>query len=335
MPYNKTAYDTTVGKIVDLRKVKLDHLLREALIDSGLSSRTLGLEPNQNAQAVFVIGGDAAEMQIPPFIHPYLIQNYKNRNYLATDVRLFRNTTDRWQTDKEFEDSIRNKAEYTLTKNRAALTLLWLGDNPSQLRKRFLFAGTVFAAWLSQAITRAYALDYQDQSKLLALGIYYYHCLFTPNTRLEGEAQEAAVVHTIKATKFPAKTVYELFEGLGEFSTIEDFCAEARKVVENVRMRDFNLAMLLTLIRNSWYGTNAKEILSIALEHPPTWISVVYAAITERGYKNSMLAEVAKHYSKQGAAEEFQMNYQVMLSEQIAVLEAAASDDLIIKPFED
>ena len=334
MPYCKTSYDTTVGKISSTVK-KLEQSLKEALVVGELQNRRLGVEKIDQRVAVFLIGGSTDEANVQPFIHPYLIQNFKGQDYLVTDLRLFRTTSQEWLSDKEFEAGVRNKTEYMLAKSRAVLNLLWLDPmEVNRIRARFNFAASVFAAWLSQAISKAYALDFQEQMRIMAVSMYYYYSLFSTENRLEGDALETAVVHTIKTTKFPATEVYSIFESLGEMKNIEDYCTEVSKVIQNVRLRDFNLAMLLTLIRNSWYGSNAKDLLSVALEHPPTWISIVFTTLTERTYKTSSLYKLIEMQGKHGNADEFRMNYAELMKNTVMALEDI-NDELVFRDFEE
>jgi hypothetical protein len=332
MSYCKTSYETSVGKIFNMKE--LDRTLREALITGGLISRSFGVEKVGTQKAVFVIGGSADENQIPPFIHPYLIENFKGEDILVTDIRLFRTTNQEYISEREFESAVRNKTEYALSKARAILSLLWLDPSECEkLRSRFQFAGTVYASWLSQAITRAYALDFQDQTKITALGIYFYHTLFSKENQLTERALETAVIHTIKATKLPAQEVYALFESLGEVGNIEAYCVNVQKVVENIRLKDFSLAMLLTLVKNTWYGTNAKDLLSVALEHPPTWIAIVFSTLTERGYKGSTLFKVIEFSARRGNSDEFRMNFLELLKSSAVALESL-NEELIFPEFE-
>lgn len=140
MSYCKTSYETSVGKIFNMKE--LDRTLREALITGGLISRSFGVEKVGTQKAVFVIGGSADENQIPPFIHPYLIENFKGEDILVTDIRLFRTTNQEYISEREFESAVRNKTEYALSKARAILSLLWLDPSECEkLRSRFQFAG--------------------------------------------------------------------------------------------------------------------------------------------------------------------------------------------------
>jgi hypothetical protein len=331
MSYCKTSYDTTVGKIFNMSKIEL--ALKEALITGMLGNKKLGVEESDGRVAVFVTG-ENSESHIPPFIHPYLIQNFKSKDYLVTDVRAFRASTQDYQTDREFELGVKNTVEYALMKSRAALNLMWLSSDVARIRARFSFACSVFAAWLSQSIAKAYALDFNDQVRLMALSVYYYHTLFQTESKLSDQALEVAVVHTIKATKLPAADVYALFEKIEGMPDIDAFCEEAKKVVENVRLHDFNHAMLLTLVKNSWYGTNSKEWLSVALEHPPTWLAIVYATLTERTYKSSSLYKIVEMQGKRGNADEFRLNYQDLIKHAITVVESVDNSELVVLPFE-
>ena len=332
MSYFRTAYDTTAGRIIDLSG-KIELPIKEAMVSGVLDGVNLGIAPIENCDALFIIGGSTSESKIPAYIHPYLIKNFKGMNHLITDARLFRTSTNEYQSPRDFETSVRNKTEYTFLKNRAALNLLWLKEDRRSIRSRFSFACSVFAAWLSQAVAKEYALDLQDQYRLMALTIYYYHTLFVEETQLTGEALEIAVVHTIKATKFPAATVYSLYESIGEIKDISGYCEAAKVVIENVRLKDFNLAILLTIVRNSWFATNSKEILSVALEHPPTWISIVASVLMERSYRASPLFKIIDFQGNLGNASEFQMNYVEMLRTAIAAMESADNTAIEFKAF--
>ena len=333
MSYFPTAFETTSGSISDHNKIK--QALMEALVSTSLPNTRFGVEPLGNRSAVFVTGGDYESAKIPAFIHPYLIKGFKGEDYLVTDLRLFKSNSSQWQSEKNFEDSVRNKSEYAFTKARAVLNHLWLKDDYRVLRTRFSFACSVFAAWLSQVIAKAYALDFHDQYRIMAVSVYYYHLLFSPEKKLTEEALETAVIHTIKVTNLQATEIYEMFEKLGDIGSISDFCKELQVVVENVRLKDFNLAMLLSLIRNSWFATNAKEILPVALEHPPTWITIVASTMTERSFSSSPLYKVIEFQMKKrnGGANEFTMNYAELMRDSVLVLESADNTPLTFKDF--
>jgi hypothetical protein len=67
--------------------------------------------------------------------------------------------------------------------------------------------------------------------------------------------------------------------------------------------------VLLTLIRSAWFGNQAKENLSVALEHPPTWCAIVFSCVTEKTYKNSTIYKYVEKLGKKKADEEFMNTY--------------------------
>lgn len=323
----QTCYKTTAGLVNAKHNFDqtLDRTLKEALIASSLSKRNFGIAPIGQVKAVFIAGLDDTDSSVPAFIHPYLIQS-KEQQYLISDIRAFKNSTSQYINEREFEAAIRNKAEYYLTKNRTALELEWIAGNKEQLRTRFSFAGTIYSAWISQATGKAYGLDFQDQKTIQAISLYYYHTLFNEEAKLSGRSLEIAIIHTIKITKLSDKEVDEIFAAIPPLKNANDLTIAIRDGVKNVRLKDFNLGMLLTLVKNSWYGNNAKDLISVALEHPPTWITIVGTALSEKTYKASPIYRLIESQNRQGNAQEFQLNYADQLSKQILALESASFD---------
>ena len=83
MPYFKTSYDTTVGKIFNLSK--LEFSLKEALVSGLLPSRNLGVEQIDQKKAVFVLGGQTEEMNVPLFIHQSVPLSRKGEGVFCKD----------------------------------------------------------------------------------------------------------------------------------------------------------------------------------------------------------------------------------------------------------
>lgn len=336
MPIFKTPGETTVGRIEDRKK--LTFALKEALISTDLSSSNFGVEPRGSTKAVFYKGTESTDT-VPPFVHPVLIENFRGMNYLISDVRLYRTMANHHQSDRQFEEAVRNKSEFALLKTKSVLNLIWMGDQPEQLRTQYSFAGSVFAAWLGNTIGRFYGLDLGDQARVSAISLYFYHLLFQEDTVLKDGPLETAVVHTIKTTKMSAADTYSLFERMKPMEGISDYCKMVVELSENIRLKSFDLQTLLTIIRNSWYGTNAKETLQVALEHPPTWITIVYATLTERGYKSSPLYKTIEMLGKRGNADEFVRNLALSVSSSIVATESVDNEPssepgLVIKDFD-
>lgn len=324
MPFNKTSYDTIAGSI--LPSHRLEAALKEALVSTGLPNQNFGISPVEGISLVFVAGLEAGESHVPAFVHPYLIENFKGKSYLIADVRAYKNHAAQFISAETFEASVKNKPEYMLTKNRAVLELKWVAGMQSALRSKFSFAGNVFAAWISQSVSKVYGLDFYDQRVIMAIAMYYYHTLFTDKAKLEEKALDIAVIHTIKATKLSEREIMDIFNAMPDVTGLDSLCVAIRDIVKNVRLADFNQTMLVTLVQNTWYGNNARDIIAVALEHPPTWIAVVFAALTEKTYKSCQLYRLIEAQARGGNVSEFKLNYMDEILSTTVVTESAENE---------
>ena len=217
------------------------------------------------------------------------------------------------------------------------MTLAWVTGGVDQIRNNLMFAGSVYASWLSDAISKRFALDPSDQLQLFIISYFYYQSLFKDTSTFDEETKQMFAVHTIKASKAPSKMVFEIFDKIGTLSTMEDYCTNVKNILDNVRLKDLNAGLLITTLGNSWYGINSKEILAIALEHPPTWVAIVYTALVERTFKNSTIARIAERFGKNGNASDFLKAYVSLTQRYLDANYANESfnkDSITFKPFE-
>lgn len=326
-----TSYDTAMAQAFSQNK--LEQALKQAFVSGDLQNMQFGVNPIGGCTAVFVSGMNPDENTIPPFVHPFLVKNIKGKDYLVTDIRAFKATTQLYPSQNDFEAAVKNKSEYALVKNRAILELRWIAGESAKLRSQLSFAGSVFGSWISQALTKVYALDLHDQLRVTAIALYYYHSLFTEGSKLDDAEVEVAVIHTIKVTKLPAKEVYEIFSKIPELHSVNDLCTAIKEGLENIRLRDFNLLMLMTVLKNSWYGNNAKELIAVAVEYPPAWISIVYAAMTEKTYRSSPIYKLIEIQAKRSEnVETFRNNFADLIDSVVSATESI-DNELVFKGF--
>ena len=316
MPMFVDSYSTSMGSMYNVKPVI--HAIQESIIQDSLTSMSLGVLENGGVKPVFITGSFSSEDKIPLFTHPISIFNFNGNSYLCTDLRLFIRKGDMFD---DIEKRIRNTTEYDFAKSRAVLNLVWIAEGAGSIKNDLRFCEVVYAAWLSQVISRAFALDFKDQTIVSIMASLFYQSLFGDIDSLSEEDKHKLTVHTMETTKAPSDLVKEVVDKIKPFKDIHDWCEQLNTVLENVRFTKFNAAVLLNAISTSWYGQNAKEILAVSLEHPPTWCAMVYTALKQRTYKNSMVYQVAERMGKRGAADQFLTSY-MMLVRQRVTLEA-------------
>lgn len=283
----KTAFDTTVGS--SFNKDKLIHFIKEGIIKDNLEYESGELTKSLDIKPILLTGRSNSEKVIPSFAHPIYFE-YNNTKYLCGDVRNYVRIA-----DSNFV--IKNTAEFNLMNTRVALNLIWLLNRPEMLRDFSFVSGAIFSNWISESLSRRFALDSKDQLSIGIIAHLYYQSLFTPLSEFSEEDKQKMAVSCIKATRAPSKMVFDIIDKIVKLNNLADFCDTCITVLENIRIQDMNSGILITILGNSWFGTNAKEVVAISLEHPPTWICLVYAALTERGYRNSVISKLSDRYS--------------------------------------
>lgn len=307
--YN-TAYDTTVGSGIVTKTI--EQAIEKSFVQDMTYYRSLDVVTNLSLKPVFISGAEASESNIPFFTHPLVVKNGKGHEFLCVDIRPFiRNSNDGQSMGQVVP---RNRTEFDFVKSRSILNMAWLTGASNQIKTNLNFAGVVFANWLSDVISKRFALDPKDQMLLTIVSHYYYQSLFYAEDTFDEDMLQQFAVHTINASKAPSKMVFDVFDRIGKMGSVGDYCDNVKLVLDNIRLTDLNVGLLITMIGQSWYGLNAKEILAVALEHPPTWNAVVFAAINERTYKNSPIARLAERFSKQGNGVNYTRGYNDLLS---------------------
>ncbi len=241
----------------------------------------------------------------PSLVHPYLLTRNNDEKILFSDIRLFINKR---ESDKTNTLVSNNPTELAFTTLRTQLNALWIDGKQDNLRRDLLLSNKVFAGWISDTITKRFGLNPEDQLAIFVIAHFYYKTLFFKESVFDEETKLEFSYHTIKDSRLPAKFVLGIFDQIGEMGGIGDFIDNVKNIVTSRRISDLNLGTLITIIGTTWYGTNAKEILTVALEHPPTFAAIVAVAVTQRFYKKSSMYSLITKFGKSGEIEDYITN---------------------------
>lgn len=287
----KTAYDTTATS--GFRIEKTVDAIQKASIGSELQ-----LAPNQYIRAVQ--GGGSVVDNVPQFEHPMWIEGVDNVNYIAYDVRPF-GKIDKFAS--EFQ--VRNSIEYDTATLRAKLNYIWMTESPNILRDISQLPVAVFSSWIAESVTRRFVLDPEEQLRLSILAAYHYQCLFTDAKELDANERNRMGSAISRAIGVAAEQVFDVIDDLPVLQNISDFCAHAQTVTQSVRLQELNSALLITLLGGTWFGHNHKEMVAVALEHPPTWLAILVACYQSRTFKNSQIAKIAENKNRSNAGQNY------------------------------
>ena len=291
--YN-TAYDTTIGAQAVTERIVNSIQDHNIAINGHWPGTNLGGGYSDDELTSCMIYDGRNTVAIPFFAHPVLFEQKISgvtKKYLVSDARAF-------VSMKPIDGGVgvRNQSEYDLLRARTIMNTVWLLRRPTYLRDLSFVPCAMYASWIADNVARRYALDPKDQMEMAIIAAIFYQTLFTDNNQFDENVKLKMVPAIVKATKAPSAMVMDVLDKVTEMSDIHDFCNNCKTILENPRLQDFNAGVLVTVVGNTWFGTNSKEILAAALEHPPTWVSLCYIAFTERTYKKSGISTIALRY---------------------------------------
>jgi hypothetical protein len=236
---------------------------------------------------------------LPVFKHPAFI-NDKGSTVIATDIRPYLNEKSTIREDKYVTS---NPTELNFAFLRTLLNAYFLTEL-KEYSYRYSYANTVYAAWISDTVSKRYGLDPEDQLKVFVAAYYFYMSLLQENPLTEQEVilKSKAVVDASRST---ASFVLDTAEKLEPTSGLNDLIKNIQNVTKNNRLDDLNVGTLATIVGSTWYGTFSKDIIAVGLEHVPTFTAIVGISATQRYYKKSMIAQIAEVYGKHNKLESF------------------------------
>jgi hypothetical protein len=263
--------------IKEKEKVKVKPFIRD----------TIKLNP------VILYGLTSIETDIPPFSHPLVNQD---SGWIALDLRQVVSIT----SDKE-DYRIRNQNDYEVLFQRFILSGLWFIGEQSSLYK-FKFPHEVFATWISENISRKFGLDLNDQIRIKVLGYIYYTTLF--KEEFTDEDFQKLVIR-LNGENIPNQLTTDVYDKVEKLNDINDFIKAIYTVTTNIRLKKLDYVGLVTVLLNTWFGQNSKEVIMLALEHPPTWISLIYGSLLSRSYSKSNIGSLTERLNKKKKGDEF------------------------------
>lgn len=313
MTIYQTAYDTTACSGYRIKNTQ--DKLEEGALAGALRNVRVRTNHNEEGFSLCLLeGGNSAADVIPYFKHPMLMPYKKLKDpeiQFAVDVRDF----GAWNAPNQMF-RVKNRPEYDWNIKRAILNYVWMTERPEILRDISLIPAQTYAMLMSECVARRFALDPAEKIKVAVLACYFYLGLFNPDREaVRDEMELAKLVSMIsRATKVPATAIMPIIEGIPLIPSLEMLCQYIIDATGSPALSEgLNVGVLMLIMNGTWYGNNARENLSVALEHVPTWLMCVAASLREATFKRSQLAKISMIFDRQGAADNFIRSLDVLI----------------------
>jgi hypothetical protein len=261
--------------------------------------------PEKDRRSVYAYISKKAE--VPPFSHPMVFQSddddlpsseYRGVIFDARGVAKF----------DERNETLNTTAEYEYAKLRSKIIYhAWMEHTQDDLRVIGEFGGEVFALLMAENVGRRMNLSEEQQRLLQIASAFYYLRLYEDidfSAQTEALTDEEVLLdyarRVSRMTRNSVKDVMDLIRDQIAPYDLPSFIQFVQSSIEGVRLEKLTVGTLFTMLGGIWFNSNATEHVAVALEHPPTFMAMLYMAINHRGYQKTILAKVAERLDRRG-----------------------------------
>jgi len=323
-------YHTPIGAVHDMRKEV--RLLEESTVRDPLQGTNLGVRAEDGITPVFITGCRDSEKMIPLFTHPISVKNSNGKSYLFTDMRLYIRAGADLYNIGQF---VRRAEEFEFNRNRGIASLAWAARDTGRFEMGMRFAGLVFASVIGQALGRTETLDYVEQIKVQIVALAYYNTLFHegPVDYKENEGLRMAVAqYASQNMRMPTTEVTNLLKTFEPMGTFADMCSQISKTIQSSLLKELNPRVMLNLLSTIWFSTNSQQLLAVAMEHPPTWCSILYYVMSYNNNMRSTIGQTIQAQGRGGKGADFGAAYKKMIDEYLTPVAGLRSVMEYLKP---
>lgn len=299
-----SSYNTTVTDGFNLKKTI--EKLEDAKAMGGLSN------VGDYGRVQSCQGGTPSADAVPQFKHPIFFSEKQNGPVTIFDARPFGGIE---RVQGRF--AVSNLPEYDLILQRSKLDYIWNTKAPSLLRDVSSFALKIYASWVSEAIAHKFTLDSEEQLRLQVLAAWFYMGLFTDDIEPDETERQRMVGAIARATEIAAETVFQITDDVKILPNLKDFCTACYAVTGSVRLKEFNAGVLFTVMGGTWFGPDRAELCGVAMEHPPTWLAIIYASFVSRTFKNTRIERLAQVHNRKDAGPQYMRSISKLCSDYV------------------
>lgn len=274
-------YQTTLGQ----------HFLiaeQEKEIRTALVQKQEWLKVDDNGQTLQIFPNPS----IKKFDHPIPIKlNNDKITYCAIDLSSFVRVTNAG------EFTVANRSIYTLQTIRAALTANLINEGPRGIKSLSPNLIKTYSDLITNAVSMAFNVTTEEVLILRTLSAWMYFSMLSEQEEIGTLELQAVIAKLSRDLNIPASFLSRHLDG-HVFQDVDEFITVIKEKIENTSIQNLNLAMLYTVIAKNlnsavWIGLEKQQLLAIAIEHIPTFVSLVVMCLSEQPFKNAGLTKIA------------------------------------------
>ena len=296
----KDAYETTLTRNYQMAKTRSDLIRAYISDDQSFTSKDVDGKSFGGLKLLIQNAED-----IPAIVHPLSFSDEPENRGLADTVVIDVRSMVRPQAGTATY-KVSNQHEYRFMLVRGQLSALWNRGQQEQLATAHTLPASVYGRWFSQGLTHRLGLTAEDQVTANLLSTCFYLNSFYHEEEIDNDHfAERRLLQLSRLTYTTPDQITHLKETFKTLITLEDLIDSLKQSIDNPRMDMLKYGLLIGILTYGWYGSNGKEIMAVAVEHPPAWIAVVMTALTSRVVKDSPVARLLTPFTRKEVDQDF------------------------------
>lgn len=235
---------------------------------------------------------------VPPFAHPIITKDLiltRGDSYAAVIdargvTRINRETGVLMPT-----------SDFIFAENRAFLSLVaWAEGNSRDLLTLGDLPMRVFSAILSENVGRRDNLTPETIEYLRVVAAYFYIGLHYDSLPVD-EVSIGGYSRVIsRAVSIPIPVVESIIKEMPHLTDLERYTVVISTSGVSERLSRYNAGMLINWLGGMWFGPNAAEVAAVALEHPPTFVAMLYSSVIDNSFRKTMMRQITDRIDRKG-----------------------------------
>ena len=306
-------YNTTFGAFINTKK----HVEALVMFCINTDDRNLNYEyPCDEIKLMFITGKNQLEKDLPLWDYPLIFRDNKNNEVVACDLRKYVKPTS--ETVVNLSDIVRSKDGFEFVVMNALITCDIANGDYGKFRTIEKTVAGGFAAWISTAVAGALSLTPTEKVYMEIACQHFIYVLLTHGDIAPSDI--SMIVNKISNAKLSiplrAKDIAEIVNRLNHnVSTLEDLSDNFKIVVGVNKAVMIDTNSIINIIANNWFGPGGTDTALIAIEHIPTWISMLYAATSNKSYRKSRIATMIDMAKNRLKIQDFVKYIEIYMSE--------------------
>lgn len=262
------------------------------LISDGGGGSTIERFEAPLGEPVYLFNANSGQ-QIKPFAHPIDVERdgvMGKEKVVVVDVRPFT------RVDRAGSVRISDDTEYRFATMRGYLHAIWSSADRFALGNLVPTLMPVYAAWISESLVKRLDIAPTSQLNVAIIAAFYYWCQCTPKEDYNDGVKVKLAARIAESTRASYDDVMNVIGELDYLNEMADFTQALADKGESLRLKNIEPASLLQIVNGCWYGTNNREIASVAVEYPPYLAAMVYFSMHDRGLRSAPFTKLVQRF---------------------------------------